>query len=249
MHFRQFLNEQITAIERLLQSGDLAPNVKSAFTALRDQFKAALAALPGQDAAALDATAVATVLAGFGASLQSLNAAVVGMGEALGAQWNARITSGELIPKEKHTQLCTEAAEAARSAGLAQGKKDAAAEFNTQLATEKRAVERASLIARNGLPVAPDDVLRLDDDAFTARQKDAVARLEQTKAAGIDSSLKFVGRYAWAPSAEAEALAELVQAGAKKPGVNPLAGGSGNGTQPGAGNTEGAATPEIQFAL
>ncbi len=244
MQFRSFLTEQIAAIDRLLQSGDLVTTVRAAYTAIRDQFKAALQALPASDAAGADGAAVSSVLVGFGVSLQSLNAAVLSMNEALNTQWQARITSGDLVPKERHAQLCSESAEAARSAGLTQGKKDAETEFNAKLATEKRVGERASVIARNGLPPAPDEVLRLSDEDFAARQKDAVTRLAETKEAGIDPALKFVGRYAWAPTAEAEALADVVKSTRKNPG-NPLAGGSGAD----AGGSGAGDKPVMSFAL
>lgn len=233
--FRKFLSDQITAINGMLQGGTVLPAVKTAFEAIRDNFQTQLNAMPADGGGTED---MLKVLGMQSATITALNSAIASVGQTIEAQWNQRITAGELIPKERHTTLCAEAAEAARGAGLTEGRNAAKAEYDTLLATERAAMERRQEVARNGLPVPPDEVLKLKDEDWKVRVSEAQTRLKQVTEAGIKSELPFVGRYAWATEEDAKAMADIVKLVPKGPGgpnPNPLLGGGGGDDKGAAG--------------
>lgn len=232
--FRKFLSDQIAAINGVLTGGTVAPEIKSAFEAIRDQFQTQLNALPAEGGGSDE---MMKVLGLQSATIEALRTTLCSVVGAVDARWNASVAAGDLIPKDKHAALCSEAAEAARGAGVAEGKNAAKADYEAMLAAERASMERKQEVARNGMPLPPDDVLKLADDEWKARMTEAQNRVKQVEEAGIKKDLPFVGRYAWAPEEDARALAEIIKLVPKGTGPNPLQGGGGGGGSGGDGAT------------
>jgi hypothetical protein len=102
----------------------------------------------------------------------------------------ARIASGELIPKEKHVTLCSEASTAAAEAAMKTTREQVAEE--ARLAGERQALltQRAQVLQSAGIvEAAPEDVLALPEADFEARKTVLVTRLEKAKSLNVADRL------------------------------------------------------------
>lgn len=229
MNFRKLLSEIIANISGFLGSGQCPPAQKAAMEGVKADFERALNSLGDGTDDKANATAAAAIVGAAGSIVTTMNSLLSGIAQGIQAGIDARIAAGDLVTKEKHTQLCGEAVEGARQAGIAAGKTEAKSQFDAQLATERKAMERAATIARNGLPPATDEVLRLPDADFDVRLAEAGKRTKLATDAGVNPALSLVARCAWAPDGEAT-LKEVLGLKKGDSAINPLGGGGGGGS-------------------
>ncbi|MCC7374270.1 MAG: hypothetical protein IT581_06425 [Verrucomicrobiales bacterium] len=238
MNFRQLLSQIITTLGGFLGSGQCPAAQKPAMEGVKAEFERALNAMGDGNDDKANSAAAATVVGAAGSIFTALNSLLSGVGHAIQSAIDARITSGDLIPKDQHTKLCGEAVQAAREAGITAGKAEAKTQFDAQLAEARKSMERAAVIARNGLPPATDDILRLPDAEFDAKVTEAGKRIKMAKDAGVNPELGLVVRCAWTPTGDTE-LKEVLG----------LKGGSGTGNPLADGGGAGAGGAKVSFAV
>lgn len=234
MNFRKLLSEIIATLTGFLGSGQCPAAQKPALEGMKVEFERTLNGMGADNDEKANSTAAAAVVGMAGTIITSLNSLLSGVGQAIQSAIDARVASGDLIPKDQHTKLCGEAVQVAREAGITAGKTEAKTQFDTQLAQERKSMERAATIARNGLPPATDDILRLPDAEFDARVTEAGKRIKMAKDAGVSPDLGLVVRCAWTPTGDAD-LKEVLGIKGSPGAGNPLAdGGRGGGGSDGA---------------
>jgi hypothetical protein len=137
-----------------------------------------------------------------------------------------RIAAGELLPKEKHQTLCSEASTAAATEAVKQTedrlKKEAEAAVEQGKVTQARVQVLQSAGITDEVPAA---ILALPEEQFTAEQTKLVARLGKAKELGVADKLPkgriFCSDVEWTAYEEAIGLGK---AAATKQGVKaPLA--------------------------
>jgi len=152
---------------------------------------------------------------------QSLDGQATALAEKIVAD---KIASGELLPKEKHLTLCSEASTAAADAAVKQTEERLHQEAVTAAETAKVAAARVQVLQSLGIAEeVPAALLALPEEQFTAEKAKLETRLARAKEIGVAEKLPkgriFCSDPEWTAYDEALALGRAAagKAGVKAP--------------------------------
>lgn len=218
---RSMCSQVITAVNGL--TDELSEPLLTMFKGLKDEYNAILSKLPLTDAVPA-AQEASWHLNSFLSCLTSTQALLSYMTTRLGqvkaatnsavdekqiqSAIDARVASGDLVPKDKVTMLCS----AAKDTGVQEEKSRAAQE---KAAADQRAATIASrkqVLATNGLPIPQDEqVLLGTDDEFAAAQKRVKAQADRLIGIGVKGENTLAMSQAWCSAQEFDRIAAILE--------------------------------------
>lgn len=223
------LQTSIAALESTLEEP-----LKSKFAANKAEIAVLLAGLPDPEdedesasveSAAKLLTAMQSHCANVEASnktaidtLASTKASIPGQ---ITAAIDAKITAGDLIPKDKHATAITDATSAATTAAR-----------TSAIAELGKVSARKTILATASLPIPADEVLTGEDKDFDAKKTTAIARAAELKPFGVTAERCLA--LCWSTEEVSyqttlSVMKDAWKAATGHKGVNPFAGGPATG--------------------
>lgn len=217
---------QVTTTLNAVQP-DLGEPLLGMFVALKDQYNGILAKLPMTDAvpAAQEAhwnlSSFLSCLTSTQALLSYLTTRVADMKKATGLNSeltpeamaakiaegiNAKVTAGELVPRETVTSLCS----AAKDAGAKEARDQAQAAAEAATAKANLIASRKQLLATNSLPLpATEEALLGTDDEFTATVARVTKQAKELVGHGVALNSQAMAN-AWATEDQFKTFTEIL---------------------------------------
>ncbi len=247
---REFLNALLTALNGI--QCPLEEPWATHFNALKANYNSVLENLPPSDMVPA-ATEANWNLGTLLSCLYSAQSLVTSMGQTLsdvkGKMTDAlssinskaealladKLKTGDLVPKETVTALCSDV----KAKALEDGRNEGRTEVRTEVAKEKLAaktiIDRRALLATNSLPLPENDsVLGGTEEEFTALQAKAKTRIELLKGKGVSMNSKLLPKV-WLPDNEFSVVETLITENMSR-GAEPFAGGPSPGSGAAHGN-------------
>lgn len=154
---------------------------------------------------------------------------------AVASEIDARVTAGDLVKKDIHVTLCSQA----KADGITEGENKVRGEIEQEKERVRVMGERRQLVTRNGLPLPKDEaLLGGTDEEFKAREETAKARVKEMS--GFKVALNSpVMDYVWGSESDFNAVKAglSTQRATGTPPAQPLA------KLPGEGNGENKPVP------